>query len=127
MSSSNSFAAYALGYLAAGASWATQALYVSLHIGDPGTTGANELSNSTYVRVATGAFGAISTATSVVTNASNITFAQDGDGETVSHAGLWYGSSGGSFLFGGALASSFAYNNGVTPVFASGALKLRAT
>jgi len=103
MSSSNSFADYVLGYLAAGASWATQDLFVSLHAGDPGTTGANELSNATYARVLTAAFANISTATSVTTNASVITFATDGNGETVTHSGIHYGGSGGTFLFGGAL------------------------
>lgn len=127
MASSNSFADYVLGYLAAAQSWATQDLYVSLHNGDPGTTGANELSNATYGRVASGAFGAISTATSVVTNSSVITFATDGNSETVTHAAVWYGSSGGTYLFGGALSSSFAYNNGVTPVFDAGALRLRGS
>lgn len=125
MASSNSLAAYVLGYMAAGQSWATQDLYVGLHTGDPGTTGANELSNATYAREATGAFGAISTATSVVTNSSVITFDTDGNGETVTHASLWYGASSGTFLGGGALSSSFAYNNGTTPVFDAGALKIR--
>lgn len=127
MASSNSWADYVFGYAFAQASWATQDTYVSLHNGDPGTTGANELSNATYARVASGTFANISTATSVTTNSSVITFATDGNGETVSYAGIWYGSSAGTFLFGGALSSSFAYNNGVTPVFAAGALRLRAT
>lgn len=127
MSSSNSFARYVLGYLAAGQSWTTQALSISLHDADPGTTGAGELSNATYARVASGAFGAISTSTSVVTNSSAITFATGGNGETVTYAGVWYGSSGGTFLFGGALNSSFAYNAGVTPVFNAGSLRLRMT
>ena len=127
MASSNSFARYVLGYFAAGSSWTTQALAISLHNGDPGTTGANELSNGTYVRVASGAFGAISTSTSAVTNTSVITFATGGNGETVSYAGVWYATSGGTYHFGGALASSFAYNAGVTPVFAAGALRLRGT
>jgi hypothetical protein len=127
MASSNSWARYVFGYAFAGASWSTQSTWVSLHNGDPSTTGANELSNNTYARRATGAFAAISTATSVTTNTSVITFPTDGNGESVAYAGLWYGSSTGTFLFGGALTSSFAYNNGVTPVFAAGALKLRAT
>jgi len=127
MSSSNSFADLVLGYVAAGASFATQDLYVSLHNGDPATTGANELSNSTYARELTGAFANISTATSVTTNTSVVTFNTDGNGETVTHAGIWHGVSTGTFLFGGALTSSFAYNLAVTPVFDAGALKLRAT
>lgn len=127
MASSTSWAAYVFGYAFAADSWATQDVYVSLHAGDPGTTGANELSNATYTRIASGDFATISTTTSVSTNASTITFPTDGNGETVSHSGVWYGSSGGTFLFGGALTSSFAYNNGVTPVFAAGALRLRGT
>lgn len=127
MSSSASWADYVFGYAFAGATWTTQDPYVSLHAGDPGTTGTNELSNNTYARVASGAFANISTVTSVTTNASAITFPTDGNGETVSYAGVWYGASTGTLLFGGALTSSFAYNNGVTPVFAAGALRLRAT
>jgi hypothetical protein len=127
MASSNSWADYVFGYAFAAASWATQATFVSLHDGDPGATGANELSNATYAREATGMFANISTATSVTTNDSVITFNTDGDGETVTHAGIWYGVSGGTFLFGGALGSNFAYNNGVTPVFDAGALKLIAS
>lgn len=128
MSSSNSLAKMIFDQLASNAaSFATQDLYASLHNGDPGTTGANELSNNTYARVSAGTFWQISTATSVTTNRSVITFGTDGNGETVTYAGMWHGSSGGTFLFGGALSASFAYNNGVTPVFAAGALKLRAT
>ena len=126
MASSNSFAAYALNYGFAASSWDTQPIWISLHIADPGTTGADELSNATYSRE-TSTFGAISTATSVMTNNSVITFNTDGNGETVTYAGAWYGVSAGTFLFGGALGTSFAYNNAVTPVFAEGALKLRAT
>jgi hypothetical protein len=126
MSSSNSFAALVLGYGFAAQSWATQPIYISLHDGDPGTTGANELSNATYSRQ-TATFNAISAATSVMTNSSVVTFPTDGNEETATHGGAWNGSSDGTFLFGGALGSSFAYNNGVTPVFDAGAIKLRAT
>ena len=127
MASSASFAKYVLGYGFCGDSWTTQDVYIGLHSGDPGTTGANELSNNTYTRELAGDFKTISTVTSVTTNSSVITFNTDGNGETVTYASAWYGSSGGTFLFGGALTSSFAYNNGVTPVFEAGALKLRAT
>lgn len=127
MSSSNSFAQYVLGYAVAQQSWTTQDTFVSLHAGDPGTTGANELSNATYSRVTATGWNVISTATSVTTNTSALTFPTDGNGETVTYAGLWYGISSGTFLFGGALTSSFDYNNGVTPVFDAGALKLRGS
>jgi len=129
MSSSYSFAAMVFGQLASdAASFGTYPLYVSLHNGDPGVSGANELSNATYARVSTGTFWEISTATSVTTHRSVITFATDGNGQTVTYAGLWQGSlSTSTFVCGGALGSSFAYNNGTTPVFAAGALRLRAT
>ena len=127
MASSNSWADYVFSYAFAAASWATQVTFVSLHNGDPGTTGANELSNATYSRSSSGVFANISIQTSVTTNTSVITFPTGGNGETVSYAGIWYGISSGTFLFGGQLTSSFAYNLGVTPVFAAGALRLRAT
>jgi hypothetical protein len=69
----------------------------------------------------------ISAATSVTTNSSVVTFPTGGNGETVTHGGVWHGASGGTFLFGGALGGSFVYNAGVTPVFAAGAIRLRAT
>lgn len=127
MASSNSFNAEVLNRLTGTGSFATWDLYVSLHNGNPGATGANELSNGTYARVAAGSFATISTATSVTTNSSHVTFAEGGNGETVTYAGLWHGSSTGTFLFGGALTASFAYNAGVTPVFAPGALRLRGS
>ena len=126
MSSSNSFAKMVFDPIFAAQSLTTQAIYVSLHTGDPATTGANELSNSTYARQVA-EWNVISAATSVTTNSSVVTFPTDGDAETVTHGGVWHGSSGGTFLFGGALGSSFAYNNGVTPVFDAGAIRLRAT
>lgn len=126
MSSSNSFAKMVFDAVFAAQSLATFPIYVSLHDGDPGTTGANEISNNTYSRQ-TATWNVISTATSVTTNSSTVTFPTDGDGETVTHGGVWHGSSGGTFLFGGSLGASFSYNNGVTPVFAAGAIRLRAT
>lgn len=126
MSSGNSFAKMVFDPIFAAQSLATQDIYVALHTGDPGTTGANEMSNATYSRQ-TATWNTISAATSVTTNSSVVTFPTDGNGETVTHGSVWHGSSGGTFLFGGALGSSFAYNNGVTPVFAAGAIRLRAT
>lgn len=126
MASSNSFNALVLDALTGNASFGTWPLYISLHNGNPGATGANELSNGTYERVLAGAFQDISTATSVTTNTSHVTFAEGGNGETVTYGGAWHGSgSTGTFLFGGALTSSFAYNAGVTPVFTPGSLRLR--
>ena len=126
MSSGNSFAKMVFDPIFAAQSLTTQPIYVSLHDGDPGTTGANELSNATYSRQ-TATWNVISTATSVTTNSSVVTFPTDGNAETVTHGAVWHGASGGTFLFGGALGSSFAYNNGVTPVFDAGAIRIRAT
>jgi len=128
MSSSNSLAFYLFGYMVAQQSWTTQDTYISLHTGDPaGTTGLYELSNATYSRVTATDWNVISTATSVTTNSSAITFATDGNAESVTHAGLNYGLSAGTLLMSGALDSAFAYNNAVTPVFDAGSLKLRGS
>ena len=122
MSASYALAKGVLEHVTGTASYATQQLFVSLHTASPGTTGANEVSNATYSRVTTGAFGSVTT--SICTNSSVLTFATDGNGETVSHAGLWHGLSTGTFICGGALSSAFSYNNAVTPVFDLGNLKL---
>lgn len=126
MASSNSFAKMVNDAVFAAQSLATQVIYVALHTGDPGTTGANEVSNGTYSRQ-TATWNVISAATSVTTNSSVVTYPTGGNGETVTHGSVWHGASGGTFLFGGSLGGSFAYNAGVTPVFAAGAIRLRAT
>jgi hypothetical protein len=106
--------------------------YISLHTSDPGETGSqttNETSYTNYARVSV----ARSTAGWTVSgnncsNDSAITFAQCGaTGATITHFGIGTDSSGaGNLVFKGALDSSLAVSNGITPSFAAGALDVNA-
>lgn len=108
-------------------------LYISLHTADPGETGTqatNETVYTNYVRVAvTRASGAggwtiSGTAPTSGSNTSVVTFATCGaTGATLTHFGVGTTSSGATtLLFSGALTSSLAVSNGVTPSFAAAAL-----
>lgn len=106
-------------------------LYVSLHTADPGETGTqatNETVYTNYVRVAvartTGGWTVSGTAPTQVANAAAVNFAQCGaTGATITYFGIGTASSGaGKLLYSGALGSSLAVSNGITPSFAIGAL-----
>lgn len=112
-------------------------LYISLHTADPtdaGTQTSSETVYTNYVRVAvTRASGAggWTIAGTTPTNGSNtsvITFATCGaTGATITHFGVGTASSGaGTLLFKGALTSSLAVSNGITPSFAAGDLDINA-
>jgi hypothetical protein len=86
--------------------------YVSLHTGDPGETGANEVSTiawPAYVRKHAEDGGAIGTGWSASTtgsssNANQLPFvANNGAGPiTITHFGVWDAASGGNYLTGAA-------------------------
>ena len=106
-------------------------LYISLHTADPGETGSqntNETTFTNYVRVAVPRnvtnWTTSGTSPTQVANALAITFAQCGaSGATLTHFGIGFSSSGaGTLHFSGALTSSLAVSNGVTPSFAISAL-----
>lgn len=83
------------------------AWYVSLHTGDPGTTGANEVLVATdgdYVRKSV-TYSAASGGANASTGAVSWTVKSDSAGYTVTHAGIWSASTAGTFYIGGALAS----------------------
>jgi len=84
---------------------------ISLHTGDPGTTGANEVAGGSYARQAT-VFGAA--AAKSVTNTSAAVFSGM-PAAVVTHVGAW--SAAGDFLRGGEL------NESIT-VFLSGVITL---
>lgn len=102
--------------------------YVSLHTADPGEAGSqttNEATFTSYARVAVARSGSgwtVSGAT--VTNAAQIQFPQcTGGTNTITHFGIGTDSSGaGTLLMKGALTSSLAVSNGITPLFAASAL-----
>lgn len=102
--------------------------YVSLHTADPGETGSqttNEVSYTSYARVAVARSGAgWSRASSTVSNAALVQFPQStGGSATATHFGIGTDSSGtGNLILKGALTSSLAISNGIQPQFSAGAL-----
>lgn len=107
-------------------------LHISLHTGDPGEAGSQTTSEATYTsyaRVAVARSGAGWTVSgNSATNAATITFpACTGGSSTVTHFGVGTDSSGaGNLLFKGALTSSLAVSNGITPSFAASGLTITA-
>ena len=76
---------------------ATRLVYMSLHTGDPGTTGANEASGGTYARQAV-TWGA---ATNGTATADQVAF--DVVAGTYTHGGYFDAPTAGTFLGGNAL------------------------
>lgn len=104
-------------------------VWISLHTGDPGTTGASEVSGGSYARVKVNVDGETSpfwdaAASAAMTHTGAITFPQDGADAAVTHFGVYDASTAGNFLRGGALDSGFTYASNVTPEFAENALEL---
>jgi len=98
-------------------------IYVSLHTGDPGDTGASEVTGGGYSRQAA-AFE--SAATKHTQNSGEISFSNM-PAALVTHLGLWGASSGGVFWWGGALTASKNVGDGDTLKIASGDLDVTLT
>lgn len=105
-------------------------LYVSLHTANPDETGDQTTSEATYTsyaRVAVARSGSGWTVTNnAVTNAGAITFpTATGGTNTITHFAVGTAaSSTGKILYKGALSSSLAVSNGITPEFAAGDLDI---
>lgn len=108
-------------------------LYVSLHTADPGETGTqatSETSYTGYARVAVARSGAgwtvSGTAPTQVVNAATITFGTSTVGTpTITHFGVGLESAGATrLLASGVLDNSQVINIGGTNTFAAGALKV---
>ena len=108
-------------------------LYVSLHTADPGETGAQNTSEATYTsyaRVAvartSGGWTISGTAPTQAANTATVSFPQcTGGSNTITHIGVGTASSGaGKLLYSGALTSSLAVSNNITPSFSAGALAI---
>ena len=103
-------------------------LYVALHTSDPGEAGTaatNETAYTNYARQAVARSGAGWTVSgNQATNASQITFPQCGvTGATITHVSITTASSGSSkILYSGALNSSLAVAENITPLFAASGL-----
>jgi hypothetical protein len=106
--------------------------YISLHTADPGETGdqtTNETSYTNYVRVSVvRTSSGFTIAGNTVSNAAAINFAQCGaSGATLTYFGIGTASSAsGHLIASGALTSSLAVSNNITPSFAIGALTATA-
>lgn len=112
----------------------TGSLYVSLHTASPGDSGnqtTNEATYTGYARVAvarTSGGWTVGETSSVAsaTNAAQVTFPQcTGGSNTITYVGVGTASTGnGVLLYYGALTSSLAVSNNITPSFAGGALSV---
>lgn len=106
--------------------------HISLHTADPGEAGdqtTNEATYTSYARVAVARSGSEWTVSG--NNASNtnaVTFATcTGGSNTITHFAVGRDSSGaGEIIASGALTSSLAVSNNITPSFAAGQLDVDA-
>ena len=113
-----------LNAFARGTSYAGNAsLFLSLHTGDPGNTGASEYTGYAGTRPAV-AFAVSSGQTSL--NSAQVVFEISGGG-TITHAGLWTATSGGTWKGGGILAASQVVVNGNAFLFGVGSVVLVLT
>jgi hypothetical protein len=109
-------------------STAAGSFYVSLHTADPGETGNQTTSETAYTNYARQAVARSAAGWTVsaanVSNTAAITFPTCGaTGATITHFGIGSAVSGtGNLFFKGALTSSLAVSNGITPAFAIGEL-----
>jgi len=102
-------------------------VYVSLHDGDSGEDGANEVSGGSYARQASGGFAAAGSGTT--DNDALIDFAgmPAVGGGGVTHVGIWDAVSAGNFLVGGALTAARVVTAGDTLRIPAGDLDVTLT
>ncbi len=106
----------------------TTDFYISLHSADPGEAGnqtTNEISYTGYARVAVSRTTGWTISGNNASNAAAITFGTRSDvgSVTATHFGVGTASSGtGNLVYKGALDSSLAISQNVTPEFAIGDL-----
>ena len=116
----------AIAHVTGQSAWTMPTPYVSLHNGNPGNSGANELSYLGYSRSqpATG-WNAASTGVPA-TNDGDITFAEvPAGGITVTHIGIWDAVSGGNFIFGFSIPTR-NFPAGTTPKILDEAIEIIA-
>ena len=105
----------------------TTGLYVSLHTGAPGNTGANEVpSTNGYIRVATGTWSNAGANPTVASNTGILNFATatpSGWG-MITNFGYWDAATGGNFRGGTTVATTKTVNAGDTARFIAGALTI---
>lgn len=87
-------------------------VWLSIHSGDPGTTGASEEESRQDISFASAAGGSSD-------SSNEVTFQISGT-KTISHVGLWDAETGGTFLWRGVLDASKAVEDGDELVFEAG-------
>jgi hypothetical protein len=106
-------------------------VYVSLHTADPTEGGSQTSSEATYtgytrisVARTAGGWSISGTTPTAASNVSTVTFPIcTGGSNTISHVGIGTDFSGtGKLLYSGALGSTLAVSNNITPSFAPGAI-----
>ena len=98
--------------------------YVSLHTGDPSTTGANEVTGGTYARVAV-TWNSPSSGTVTQSNALSINLPAS---TTVSYFGVWSASTSGTYYIGGALSPAITTGSSAGVItIAAGSLSVSAS
>lgn len=102
----------------------TANVYVSLHTGDPGETGASECTYTGYGTRPSIAFGAAASR-KVVQTAAAVNFPQcTGTGNDATHYGVWDAATNGNYLAGGSLTSTLNIVNGNTPSIAASEVEI---
>ena len=105
-------------------SYANAAVWVKLHLGDPGAAGANNAAAETTRKQAT--FGDAA-ATGAITNTAAVEWTNVSTSETYSHISLWTASTNGTFLGSDDLSSTAAVTAGDTFRIPIGDLDLTIT
>lgn len=97
-----------------------QSMYVSLHTGDPGNTGANEVAGGSYIRQLE-TFGVA--ASGALSNVTAITF-EDMPSCKVTYVGFWSADTAGTFKGSAVLAGSQVIIATQNAVFEAAALEV---
>ena len=118
-----------LNYLFAGSaiSYANGNFYVSLHTGDPGETGANEVATSVAGYARKNHTSWTTSTAGTLSNNGDITFdtiTDASDSATVTHVGIWTAASSGTFICGGSVTTSKTIALNDIPKILSGELDI---
>jgi hypothetical protein len=105
-------------------SYANAAVYVKLHLGDPGAAGASNAAANTTRQQAT--FGNAA-ASGAISNTAAVEWTSVSNTETYTHVSLWTASTNGTFLGSDDLSSSAAVTAGDTFRIPVGDLDLTIT
>ena len=105
----------------------TTAAYVSLHSGDPGDTGASEITGGAYARQGPVTFTNSGANPTVAANSAIVTYpVATAAWGLVTFFGLWTAASGGTYQGSGAVIPSKTINSGDQARFQTGSLTVTA-